>query len=244
VIEDLDLPNPVIRSHYGNGFIKQYVRDHLNLRTEPATNDVTDYGVKKAIENLPQLREKMSSIVDRYHDVQQDILETFVDRGHLRKLAEPTVLPNGKRVPGLKLDHPRQLALMHALVRFAHITTGCTFTTREIHPYTLEALGTAADQYSLASLRYDLSKLRAKGLTQKVPKSRRYRLTKEGYSVCLVFLKLFERIYAPLTAGLLQPLSGDSKLQRQKRSQLDRLYQRVVDDLDQLLKAVGLKAAA
>ena len=45
------------------------MRDHLNLRTEPATNDVTDYGVKKAVENLPQLREKMSSIVDRYHEV-------------------------------------------------------------------------------------------------------------------------------------------------------------------------------
>jgi len=41
-------------------------------------------------------------------------------------------------------------------------------------------------------------------LVQKVVKSRRYRLTKEGYSICLVFLKLFERIYAPLTAGLLQ----------------------------------------
>lgn len=26
-IEDMNLPNPVIRSHYGNGFIKQYVRD-------------------------------------------------------------------------------------------------------------------------------------------------------------------------------------------------------------------------
>ncbi len=244
VIEDLDLPNPVIRSHYGNGFIKQYVRDHLNLRTEPATNDVTDYGVKKAIENLPQLREKMSSVVDRYHDVQQDILETFVDRGQLRKLAEPTVLPSGKRIPGLKLDHPRQLALMHALVRFAHIATACTFTTQQIYPYALEALGTSADQYSLASLRYDLSKLRAKGLTHKVAKSRRHRLTTGGYSVCLVFLKLFERVYAPLTAGLLQPVKGDSKLQQQKRSQLDRLYQRVVDDLDQLLKAVGLKTAA
>src|SRR5215510_14373882 len=34
-IEDMNLPNPVIRSHYGNGFIKQYVRDHLILRTEP-----------------------------------------------------------------------------------------------------------------------------------------------------------------------------------------------------------------
>lgn len=53
VIEDIHLPNPVIRSHYGNGFIKQYVRDHLLLRTEAATNNVNDYGVKKAVENLP-----------------------------------------------------------------------------------------------------------------------------------------------------------------------------------------------
>ncbi len=238
------MPNPVIRSHYGNGFIKQYVRDHLNLRTETATNDVTDYGVRKAVEHLPQLREKMASITDNYLDVQQDILETFVDRGQLRKLAEPTVLPNGKRIPGLKLDHPRQLALMHALVRFANIAAASTFTTQQIYPYVLEALGASADKYSLASLRYDLSKLRAKGLALKVVKSRRHRLTKQGYSVCLVFLKLFERIYAPLTAGLLQPVKGDSTLQQQKRSQLDRLYQRVVDDLDQLWKAVGLKPAA
>jgi hypothetical protein len=47
VIEDLDLPNPVIRTHYAHGSLKQYVRDHLCLRTEPATNDVTAYGVKK-----------------------------------------------------------------------------------------------------------------------------------------------------------------------------------------------------
>src|SRR5258708_16975023 len=244
VIEDFDLPNPVIRSHYGHGFAKQYVRDDRLLRTEPATNNVYDYGVNKDVENLPRLRDRMSEIIDNYHNVQQDILETFVDRGQLRKLAEPTVLPGGKRVPGLKLDHPRQLALMHALVRFAHIATASTFTTQQIYPYALEALGTSADKYSLASLRYDLSKLRAKGLAHKVAKSRRHRLTPEGYSVCLVFLKLFERIYAPLIAGLLQPIKGDSKLQQQKRSQLDRLYQRVVDDLDQLLKAVGLKTAA
>ena len=49
VIEDLDLPNPVIRSHYGKGFLKQYVRDHLCPRTELATNDITDYGIKKAV---------------------------------------------------------------------------------------------------------------------------------------------------------------------------------------------------
>ncbi len=42
VIEDMNLPNPVIRSHYKNGFIKQYVRDNRLFRTEAATNNVND----------------------------------------------------------------------------------------------------------------------------------------------------------------------------------------------------------
>lgn len=79
-IEDMNLPNPVIRSHYGNGFIKQYVRDHLILRTEAASNNVNDYGVKKAVENLPVLQNSLSAINDNYLDVQQDILETFRSR--------------------------------------------------------------------------------------------------------------------------------------------------------------------
>jgi len=132
---------------------------------------------------------------------------------------------------------------MHALVRFAHIAAGSTFTTAELYPFVLAALQISADQYSLASLRYDLSKLRAKALVEKLPKSRRYRLCPQGYSICLVFLKLFERIYSPLAAGLLQPYRADAKIQHHKRTQLDRLYQRIVDDLDELLGAVGLKAA-
>ena len=242
-IEDMNLPNPVIRSHYGNGFIKQYVRDHLILRTEAASNNVHDYGVNKSVQNLPALRNVLSAINDNYLNVQKDILETFIDRGQLRRLAEPTITPTGKRIPGLRLDHPRQLALMHALVRFAHVAAGNNFTTAEIHPHVIKALGCPSTDYTLASLRYDLSKLRAKGLVAKLPNSRRYQLLPHGYSVCLVFLKLFERVYAPLTAGLLSPISADARIRDEKRSELDRLYHRVIDDLDALVQAVGLKAA-
>ena len=81
----------------------------------------------------------------------------------------------------------------------------------------------------------------AKGLVEKLPRSRRYRLPAEGYSVCLIFLKLFERVYAPLAAGLLLPVPGDTTLAQSKRSNLDRLYQRVADDLADLVRTVGLK---
>ena len=240
-IEDMNLPNPVIRSHYRNGFIKQYVRDHVILRTEAASNNINDYGLNKAVEHLPALRDKLSAINDRYLDVQQDILETFVDRGQLQRLATPTITPTGKRIPGLKLDHPRQIALMHALVRFAHIPAANTFSTAEIYPHVIAALAATSKPYRLSSLRYDLSKLRAKGLVEKLPRSRRDRLPAEGYSVCLIFLKLFERVYAPLAAGLLLPVPGDTTLAHSKRSNLDRLYQRVTDDLADLVRTVGLK---
>jgi hypothetical protein len=49
-------------------------------------------------------------------------------RGQLRKLTEPAVLPNGRRIPGLNSTvHDN----WHALVRFAHIAAGSIFTTPE-----------------------------------------------------------------------------------------------------------------
>jgi len=200
--------------------------------------------VNKDVENLPHLRKRMSEIVDHYHEVQQDVLETFIDRGQLRKLAEPTILPTGRRIPGLKLDHPRQLAVMHSLVRFANVAASGRFTTADLYGPALHALGATNAEYSLAWFRYDLSKLRAKGLVEGIPHSRRYQLGGKGYAICVAFLKLFERVYAPLTAGLLAPFRGDRALPDERRCALDRLYQRISDDLDALLQAVGLKVAA
>jgi len=94
---------------------------------------------------------------------------------------------------------------MHALVRFSHIAAADSFTTAEIHSDMAEALGRSTAEYSLGSLRYDLSKLRTKSLVERLPKSRRHRLTQEGYKICIVFLKLFENLCAPLTSGILAP---------------------------------------
>ena len=78
-----DLGLPVIRSEYKSSSIKQYARDNLVLRTETTSYHTPDLGVNKGVEHLPELRETMAAANDRYLDVQQDVLETFVDRGQL-----------------------------------------------------------------------------------------------------------------------------------------------------------------
>jgi hypothetical protein len=82
VIEDLDLPHPVIHSRYGHGFAKPYVRDDRRLRTEPATNRVYDYGVNQGIEKLPRLRERMSEIIDQYDTSNRTSWKPSLTVGH------------------------------------------------------------------------------------------------------------------------------------------------------------------
>jgi hypothetical protein len=131
---------------------------------------------------------------------------------------------------------------MHVLVCFAHIAAGNTFTTAELYAHPgRPANASRSLQSDFASLRS--TQIESQALGRKTPQIAPLSAPSTGLFLCLVFLKLFERVYSPLTVGLLQPYRADSKLQDHKRTQLDRLYQKIVDDLDELLDAVGLKAA-
>lgn len=242
-ILDHDLGQPVIRSDYKSSSIKQYVRDHLILRAEATSYHTPDLGVGKNIDNLPQLRETMARTTDRYLDVQQDVLETFVDRGQLAELRQPTVTPGGHRTPGLKLDDPRLLAVLQALTCFAYLAGTGSFRTKDLHQTTAEALGQTTDSYTLAQLRYDLAKLRVKGLVERITGTQTYRLSAAGYRLAVLYLKLFHKLYAPLTAGTLEPVASDERLPAERRALLDRLYTAVDHALNQLCEEVGLKLA-
>src|SRR4029077_965361 len=124
-------------------------------------------GVNKSVEHRPQLPETMATANDRYLDVPQDVLETFVDRGQLDQLRQATVSPSGRRTPGLKLDDPRLLAVLQALTCFALLAGRSRLRTTDLHQRAAEALGKTTETYTLGQLRYDLAKLRGKGLVER-----------------------------------------------------------------------------
>ena len=242
-ILDHDLGQAVIRSEYKSSSIKQYARDNLILRTETTSYHTPDLGVNKSVEHLPELRETMATANDRYLDVQQDILETFVDRGQMDRLRQPAVSPSGRRTPGLKLDDPRLLAVLQALTCFALLASRGRFRTTDLHGTVAQSLGKTTESYTLGQLRYDLAKLRGKGLVERVAGTQSYRLPSEGYRIAVLYLKLFHRIYAPLTTGIMEPVPWDDRLPPERRALLDRLYTAVDHDLNRLFESVGLRLA-
>jgi hypothetical protein len=242
-VRDHDLGQAVIRSEYKSSSIKQSARDHLVLRTETTSDHTPDLGVNKGVEHLPELRQTMATANDRYLDVQQDVLETFVDRGQRERLRQPTVSPSGRRTPGLKLDDPRLLAVLQALTCFALLAGRGRFRTTDLPATAAEALGKTTESYTLGQRRYDLAKLRGKGLVERVAGTQSYRLPTQGYRSAVLYLKLFHRIYAPLTAGIREPVPWDDRLPPQRRALLDRLSAAVNRDLNRLFESVGVRLA-
>lgn len=231
----------VISSTYGKTLIKQYVRDHVGLRTESTSYQLKDLSVPKNIKNLPALRTILDTANQRYENAQQDILVTYLDRGQLQQLRQPTVSPSGRRVPGLHVDDPRLLAVLQALACFMYLSGKGTFRTKDLLIDVQRALD--RPDYRLSQLRYDLGKLRAKGLLERLPQSQEYQIVPEGYRLAIFFLKLYHRLYAPLTAAIREPFAADNQVLSHRQTKLDRLYSAVDQAIQKLTNFLGLPAA-
>jgi hypothetical protein len=116
---------------------------------------------------------------------------------------------------------------------------GC-FRTKDVLGDVQKALG--QPQYTLAQLRYDLSKLRGKGVVERLPGKQAYRLSVAGRRLAVLYLKLYQRLYAPLTAAAREPVPADHEVLNNRRSVLDRLYVAVDQALDRLATHLGLAA--
>lgn len=232
------LKTSVLSTGFLSTALKQYLKSLMLLRTESSSFQLKDLSIPKHISNLPRVRAALDRSNQRYLDAQQDILASYIDRGQLEKLRQPTVSPTGRRTPGLRLDDPRLLAVLQALTCFAYLVGKASFRTLDLLADVQRAL--ANPDYRLSQLRYDLSKLRGKGLVVRVDGTQRYQVSPEGYRIAVLYQKLYHKLYAPLTAGLLDHAPGDDWILDRRKTKVDRLYEQIDQSLQKLSQAVGI----
>lgn len=242
VLDQRDAGRPVLRWYYQTSFAKNYVRGDQQgdriLRAETCSNDTRHFGVGRRLENLPLLRDKLAATNERTLALQADLMASSVDTGVLAALAKPTIVGQ-RRVPGLKLHDERVIRLLDTLLHPAAFAG--EWTTRELHTRVLARHRIAENDYRLSQLRYDLAKLRAKGLVQRVGRTRRYRLTPQGAKLAVLLVKLRTRLLGPIATLAAQPNAG---LRALEHNPLDAAFHQVDSALDRLCIALGLEPAA
>jgi hypothetical protein len=225
-----------LKAWHKKTYIKQYNKQGVGLRTETSTHDVREFGIKKKLSNLPYLLQCMDNCNKRLLTWEDTIDQTTVSARFVEKLGQPTVCENGRRVPGLKLHDPRLYQGLAAVLQFAHVITG--FRTRELRTYIQSRFGLSPDDYTAAQLRYDLLKLRAKGLIRKLDGMTRYVITPKGMVQGTAIMKLAECLNG--TIGDAQPSSPKVA---SPQTELQKSFRRVRSALHQLLEHIGLRAA-
>ena len=229
---------PILRSYYGSSFVKQYEKGDRLLRTETCVNNTYDLGIGRRLENLPALHERMRGTNTRYLEAQAELLASTVDGGALASLARP-VMVGTRRVPGLKLEDDRVIRLLEALLHPG--TFVADWTSREVHARVLARHRLAESEYRLTQLRYDLGKLRAHHLVERLGSSRRYRLTARGLKLGVLLVKLRTRLLGPLAS-----LASDERPRHPTRttSEVEAAFHQVDTALDHWCDTLGLKRAA
>jgi hypothetical protein len=242
VLDQRDVGHPVLRWYYQTSFAKQYVRGDQQsdriLRTETCSNDSRHFGVGRRLENLPLLREQLKATNERCLDEQAELLASAVDTGQVAALAAPVMIGQ-RRVPGLKLHDDRVIRRLETLLHPGGFVRD--WTSRELHTRVVARHRLTSDEYRLSQLRYDLSKLRAKGLVERIGKSRRYCLTPIGLKLGVLLVKLRLRLLGPLASLIRQPNSTAAPT---CSNSVDAAYHEVDTALDHLSAALGLQHAA
>jgi len=236
VLDKRDVACPVMRYYFKNTFLRNYFKA-LNLsRTECCTNNTYDLGVKRRIQNLPSLREKMKNCIENFLDFQAEVFNNATDTGAFALLAKP-VFVGKRRIPGLKLQDARPIRLLEVLLHDGSSLT--EWTTSQLHALLIKKYHLSPEGYKLSQLRYDLAKLRAHNLVEKIQHHRRYRLTSKGVKLGVLFVKFHTLFVGPLISTALGELAASEE--HTPNSRIERQHSKINHELDRL--ASLLKAA-
>jgi hypothetical protein len=213
MLEKVDHGHHVLRVYCKSLVARMYEKFSTFLRVEICVNRLHDLGLNKGLDNLPALRKTLMAATDRLATFEAEMLNVHVDFPVFQRLALPIAVGH-TRIPGIKIHDTRMMRLFEVLLHAGPQLAG--WRTAKIHAAILAAFGLTADRYSLTQLRYDLRKLKAHGLLERIGRTYAYRLTDKGIRAGTLFILFHKRVCGPLANSLFQHRPEDRSPQPAK----------------------------
>jgi len=203
----------------------QYLKEGRALRTETTFNQPRDLGIGKELTNLAAMAKAGYAANRRLLDAECISHDPAAGTAALETLTNPVISTTCTRVPGMRFPDPRVQALLAACCALALRPAG--FTSRDLRHLLAPQLGKDPEDMTGGQISYDLRRLRAHQIIERIPHSRTYQLTADGLSTALFFTRLTRRVIIP---GLAE-ITGAGPPPGSPLRQADRAYKTAIADL-------------
>ncbi len=230
VLEKPEYNMTVFKMHFGKLTLKMYSKGERVLRVEAIAHNTKALKCKRRLDCFPDIATELGSYVQHFMESVKGIDLGFCDHQLLDELPLPSQL--GKtRIGGINLNTTRMQAVFNAVIALAVKPGG--FKSGELASIVSHSIEL---KYPASKAAYDIRKLRAKGLVQKVKKSQRYALTKKGLPAIGGLMTLKEKVIGPLIARRRHKRA----IPKRFLSAIDLKYQDLRREMTELFKLLQL----
>ncbi len=216
---------PYLYLFYKKTQVKQYLKEGRALRTETTINQPRDFRIGKELTNLAALAEVGYTANRRLLDAECISHDPATGADALDALTSPVISTTCTYIPGMRFTDHRVQALLSACCALALRPAG--FTSRDLRHYLAPQLGKTAEDMTSGQISYDLRRLRAHQIIERIPHSRSYQVTPEGLTIALFLTRVTQRFLIP---GLAQ-LTGTGPPASTPLRQADRAYKAAITEL-------------
>jgi hypothetical protein len=225
----------VLRVRCGKVILKIYTKGERVLRIEVVVHNTQQLRCGRALEKFPLIMVKVQAILERFLNALSCIDQCFIADNLLEQLPEPSWI--GKtRVGGIDLNKARMRWVFDALTALCCSNGG--FSAAQLAAQ-VQLLSQGQLDYGLRRAAYDLKKLRAKKLVERIGQTRRYQSPPEGLKAMVALSILRTKVIKPLLAAAQhhRPTHGS-----QNPTPIDHHYQLMRTSMQALFAQLGLAA--
>jgi len=191
----------IFKLHCGKLTLKIYTKGERVLRIEVVVHNTKQLRCGYSLEKFPRILIQSRDILERFMDALSCIDQCFIADGMLEELPTPSSVGKTK-VGGIDLNKARMRWVAEALIALcASPSESQGFTASELARQVRLLSNQSESEYGPRRAAYDLKKLRAKNIVQRIGQTRRYQSTPSGLRAMVALVVLRNKAIKPLLAA-------------------------------------------
>jgi hypothetical protein len=214
--------------------LKIYTKGERVLRFEAVLHNSEQLRCGRSLERFPILVTELKSILERFMTTLSSIDRCFISDKTLDELPKSSVVGRAK-VGAIDFNKQRMCQAAQAVLALA--ASAGQFTASDLAQHVCSSAPQTA--YGPRRGAYDLKKMRAKNMVQRIGKSRRYQATAYGLQVMAALVALRNQVIQPILAGT---VNRKPSHQAHNPTPVDQCYASLRTHMQDLLQQLGMAA--